>query len=262
MEIVCMTDVNILVRGQSNALLFVEQGGATVLEHALEAKLGVQVNVLASWDDAQGLNTINSATAFMDWSKDGETSGLVNYVAGLPAELRDNPTVTLWMHNEYDQQGSATADAWSSAVQADAQLVRGVLGQDASTTPYVFTYVPYPYGGNAGAIQDGMAKLSADPNFDATYVDSLAGAQMDRDGQPGGSHMNAADAEMAGQRLADGMAGLVGQLAGLPPDALAAAAGPTQDAASGAPGAASAVDWNLLAAEVTANFVATGHWFL
>lgn len=267
-----MSDVNVLVRGQSNALLFVDRGGAELLERTLEAVLGTNVNILARWGDAGGRNTINSATAFTDWDTGGQTAGLVSYLKSLPAELRDNPTITLWMHNEYDQQRAFTAADWMAEVQADAALVRAALGQGAATTPYVFTSVPYPFGQNWGAIEEGIARLAADPAFNARFVPSLQGAAMDGDGFAGSSHMGGADALMAASRLAAGMAGLLKPLAAGGETAAPAAAPVMAPAAASAPPAApepaaapeapAAPDWNAIAAEVMANHHATAEWFL
>ena len=210
-----MAGVNILLRGQSNALHFADYGGAARLEAELEASLpGVDVHLLYAWgDDA---STIHSGTAFMDWDTGGQQASLLAFVDGLSADLKDNPTATLWMHNEYEQQGSASAAQWMAAVREDAELVRDALGQDASTTPYEFTYVPYNYGGNWRAIQDGMRGLAADASFNAsTSLDAMDGIAMDGDGYPGSSHMGWGDAQTVGARLADAMADTVAELAGM-----------------------------------------------
>ncbi len=210
------TDVNILIRGQSNALLFVADGGARELEKQLEASLpGVNVNIIQHYGDKN--STIYSGTAFLKWDTDGQQQGLLNYVKAQPADLKDNPTVTLWMHNEYDgNTGGVTTANWVSEVKTDAALVRSALGQDASTTPYVFTYVPYNYAqGNSPAnIQAGMRQLSADPSFNASF-DSTAmkGLTMDGDGYAHSSHMGQADAMLVADRLAADMKGLVADLA-------------------------------------------------
>lgn len=58
-----MVDLNVLVRGQSNALLFVDYGGAAVMESEAERILGpgADVHVIADWP-----GTIWSGTAFLD----------------------------------------------------------------------------------------------------------------------------------------------------------------------------------------------------
>jgi hypothetical protein len=210
------TDVNVLIRGQSNALLFVAGGGASTLEHQLEAKLGdVNVHILAQYyeDDS----TIYSGTAFLDWDTDGEQQGLINFLKAQSADIKDNPTVTLWMHNEYDSNTyGVTTDHWVSEVTEDAVLVRSALAQDSATTPYVFTYVPYNYtqGNSPEAIQAGMQELSADSRFNASYADTaMEGIAMDGDGYSNSSHMGSTDAITIGERLADWMADTVSALA-------------------------------------------------
>ena len=64
-------DLNVLVRGQSNAQRFVGYGGAAALEQGLEARLpGVDIHMLYQADAEPG--TIWSATAFMDWDTGGQ----------------------------------------------------------------------------------------------------------------------------------------------------------------------------------------------
>jgi len=187
-------DLNVLVRGQSNAFLFADRGGAAALEQGLEARLGVDVHMLYQWDT--NTSTIFSGTAFMDWDTDGEQASLLRFVNGLPADLKDNPTNTLWLHNEYDQMNAElTTSAWLGEVRVDAAMVRGALGQNASTTPYTFVPIRYPYGGNFGAIGDGMAALDADPTFNADI--SWAAWSLAMNGGPeagnNSSHMGNAD---------------------------------------------------------------------
>ena len=209
------TDVNLLIRGQSNALLFVADGGAASLEKQIEARLpGVDIHILASY--GQSDSTIHAGTAFLDWDTDGEQQSLLNVLKAEPADIRDNPTVTLWMHNEYDgNTPGVTTAQWVSEVTADAALVRSALGQGSATTPYVFTYVPYNYvkGDSWQQIQTGMNQLSADAGFNATF-DSAAmdGLAMDGDGYANSSHMGVADAYKVADQLAATMAETVGGL--------------------------------------------------
>ena len=139
-------DLNVLIRGQSNALLFADRGGAAALEKGLEERLGVDVHLLAEWGTDS--STIHSGTAFMGWDTDGRQASLLRYVDELPADIKDNPTATVWMHNEYDQNGSFGTQESLREVRADADLVRGALGQGAETTPYTFVPIRYPWGDN------------------------------------------------------------------------------------------------------------------
>lgn len=198
-----MQDINLLVRGQSNALLFADRGGASALERGLEQALGADVHIIAEYGTST--STIHSATAFMDWAEDGQQRSLLRHIEGLAPEVKDNPTVTLWMHNEYDQALSFSAEDWAAAVREDAALVRGALGQEADTTPYVFEWVSYPWGRNGSAIREGMQSLIDDPAFNASMGDSTRGLAMDGDGFAGSSHMGDADVRLVGQRLAESL---------------------------------------------------------
>ncbi len=211
------TEVNLLIRGQSNAWLFVSNGGAAQLERQLEASMpDVDIKILAKYDgDA---NTIYSATAFLNWDTGGQQQGLLDFLEAEPAGIQDNPTLTVWMHNEYDSNtNGVTTSHWVSEVQADATLVRAALGQGAATTPYVFTYVPYNYtqGNSAEAIQAGMRQLSADGSFNASFAtEAMTGIAMDGDGYANSSHMGWADAILVADRLAVTMADTIANLAG------------------------------------------------
>ena len=206
-------DLNVLIRGQSNALLFADRGGAWALERGLEARLGVDVHLLYQW--GTDTSTIWSDTAFMDWDTGGQRASLLRFVDGLPAGLKDNPTAVLWMHNEADQKnGGLTADAWLGEVRIDASMLRDALGQGAATTPYTFVPIRYPYGGNFDAIGNGMATLDADPAFNADISWAAWPLSMDGDGAPNGSHMGNADAVRLGGDLAASMAETLRPLAG------------------------------------------------
>lgn len=54
-------DLNVLVRGQSNALLFADRSGAAALERGLEARLGADVHLLYKWGTDS--STIHNGTA-------------------------------------------------------------------------------------------------------------------------------------------------------------------------------------------------------
>jgi len=200
-------DLNVLVRGQSNALLFADRGGAAALERGLEARLGAGVDVHMLYQWGTNTSTIHSGTAFMSWDTDGQQASMLRYVDELPADIKDNPTAVVWMHNEYDQGDSAlTTDAWLHEVRVDAEMLRDALGQGAETTPYTFVPIRYPYGGNWGAIGDGMAALDADASFNASINWDAGSLTMDGDGYPDSSHMGDADAVWLGGKLAEGMA--------------------------------------------------------
>ncbi len=198
-------DLNVLIRGQSNALLFVDRGGAAALEKGLEERLGVDVHLLAEWGSDS--STIHSGTAFMSWDTEGQQASMLRYVNELPADIKDNPTAVVWMHNEYDQgDWQLTTDAWLNEVRVDADMLRDALGQGAETTPYTFVPIRYPYGGNWNAIGDGMAALDADGSFNASINWDAGSLTMDGDGYANSSHMGNGDAVWLGGKLAEGMA--------------------------------------------------------
>lgn len=239
-------DLNSLVRGQSNAeLLALNFGGSAKLKQAVEALLGFdgvqnQVHILAGPLSASdnSATTIQGATGFLgDWLKavngdwrQGWTTGtveqrLLNYVQGLSADLRDNPTTVLWLHNETDsltlqhdiQNGSLTtasaAAMWESAVRYDAALLRAAFGNSALDMPYDFvSAIPYRSYAPDGlqAIRAVMEKLAADAGFNATIAARALDLDMSFDNldanaataEYGGGHMSAGDAALVIQRAA------------------------------------------------------------
>lgn len=200
--------VNLLLRGQSNAQIFAGNGIYTV-EQQLEAQFGVKVNILAEY--GTDTSTIHPATAFLDWDTDGEQASLIRYLEAQPADVRDNPTITVWMHNEYEQKGSASEDQWLNEVRADAALVRGVLNQSAETTPYVFVPVPYNYGQNWEWLK-GMEALASDPSFNATMSDAFTGTVMDGDGYANSSHMGEGDVSLVAAALSRSLSPVLSHL--------------------------------------------------
>lgn len=216
-------DVNLLVRGQSNALLFVQWGGVWVMRSRVASALGIaeeRIHVIADWDHPDGANTINSGTSFLDdWMKPDLTSGrledgLLARIRAMSSVERARPTVIFWMHNEYDGQiDGLTEERWTSAVRADAALVRDALGQPATRTPYAFTFLPYGYasGDSPAQIKRGQANLAADPSFHATVLPDVPQAAM---GDP--SHMSDEGSDLAGEAVAPRMVDVVRPLLGGP----------------------------------------------
>jgi uncharacterized protein YkwD len=225
-----MKTVNVLLRGQSNALLFADRGGLARLESDLEAQTGASIRTFATWGQPGDLNTINSATAFTTWDTGGQEAGLLRYLDGLTAAVKADPTAVVWMHNEYDGQiAGLTKETWISEVKADMASVRAELGAE---TPYVFVPIAYNYGDSA-KIAGWMAELAADPANNAVVMDVARGSDvtMSGDGWAGSSHMSDADAKLIGAKLADAMEGLVEDLAaGAPETAEGTAGQPVSDA--------------------------------
>jgi hypothetical protein len=190
-------DMNILLRGQSNALLMADRGGLARLRSNLQTATGKNIYTFASWGTTTG-NTINSGSAFMDWEGNGMQTSFLQYINSLTAAQKARPTLTLWMHNEYEQKNMAlTAQPYADAIRSDAVKVRNALGQPASKTPYLFASIRYNYGNNWQTVYDGWAILKNDPSFNA-YITHESGKVpdiiMDGDGYPNSSHMGDGDA--------------------------------------------------------------------
>jgi len=180
----------------------------------LEASLHVKVNIIAAENQ-----TMFSATKFMDWDTGGQQSKMMTYLNGLPADQKDNETITIWMHNEYDQKTAGLLpDDWVKEVKADATLERDALDhQTANSTPYLFVPIRYPYGDSFPAIKAGMDKLSADPSFHSAVSMDAYGSNISMAGGPetgpNGSHMTGADANTIGHALANDVAALYHSIA-------------------------------------------------
>lgn len=230
-------NLNVIMRGQSNAILAMENDG-----WAGSGALPAEVCRLLGFDGAADTVSLvhdrfdrNASTAFGgsaligDWlvAKDGDwrqgwtnafdETSLLNKVGGLPADRRDDPTATLWLHSENDSKRSdLTAEEWTSALRHDAGAVRAALGQGAATTPYLFvSAMPY-WGTEQGhdAIRLGMEQLARDASFNGAIAaraqdtdianDDLDGNWTTRD--YGGPHMDPADGMQTLMRAARAIA--------------------------------------------------------
>ncbi|WP_431270387.1 hypothetical protein [Dankookia sp. P2] len=178
------------------------------------------VTLRFEWQSATGANTAVGGTALIgDWltpvDANGQTSwqtgtleqGLLTYIANLPAATKADPTIVLWLHNEYDSNNaSLTAATWESAVRYDASLVRAAFG---SNVPYVFVEpIPYVVGTDAGAqaIRVGMTNLAADASFNAHLTAENDDLDMNAVVFGAGGHMNTADAAIVADRAARSIA--------------------------------------------------------
>lgn len=227
-------DLNVVVRGQSNAFLLVsdDQGsvGSRALLDEVQRLLGFDgINDRVLLDDwwQPGQNTIFGATAFIgEWvARDANGAWQPQqYEQALLRNVSQNQpaaeTAIVWLHNEYDgvYYPNLTAAEWESAVRADAALVRGALGTDAASSPYVFvSAIPFPTA-NENALQTiraAMEKLEADPGFNADVGARALDVDMTfkfpfetalTDYTYGLSHISAQDAAAIGQRLARSLA--------------------------------------------------------
>ena len=231
------TELNILLRGQSNSQFFQNYGGMAGVKAAVEAWLGFdgihdKVNLIGNVDpDANGNATTFGGTSFLpngvseSWlasSEPGSTGpftagrlerSMLAHIASLPADVRAAPTATLWMHDEGDAfWPGQTAESWEAGVRYDASLVRAALGQGASTTPYLFTSViPFDpdYGRSMQAIKVGMEALTADRTFNAAIATHTGDLNMDNpingftDGRVffGGPHVDQTDVDTLAERI-------------------------------------------------------------
>ncbi|MBD0270361.1 MAG: hypothetical protein ICV73_00405 [Acetobacteraceae bacterium] len=225
-------NLNVLLRGQSNAEAFgTVSGGALLaaLARDVERLLGFDgatdtVSVLFAADTADGANTVVGGTGFLtewvgqraaDW-RDGWYAksleqGLLDFVGRLPAEQRDDPTAVLWFHSEFDsQRGGLTAAEWESAVRYDAALLRATFGQQADTVPYLFVSA-HPYSvwwgrdSDTGhqAIRQGMENLAADRAFNADIAARLLDTDINGDDPTdyGDQHLSPSDLALAEGRI-------------------------------------------------------------
>ena len=226
-------DLNVVVRGQSNAFLMVsadlDGAGGRTLTAEVERLLGFDgVTDRVTLDDWWQPNqvTVFGATAFIgDWvARDAAGAWQpLQYEQSLLRNVSQNPPATetaiVWLHNEYDSLNTGlTAADWMSAVRADAAWVRGSLGVEAARSPYVFvSAIPFVTGdaGANQAIRAGMEALEADPAFGAVVGARALDLDMAfkfpfeallTDYTYGLSHISAQDAVTIGDRLARSLA--------------------------------------------------------
>ena len=209
-------DVNILLRGQSNALIFADSGAAQALADKLSAATGATVHLIDSYG-SNGDNTIYSGTEFLTQWMNGTQAGdleqsLLNYVRNQSADIKDNPTLELWMHNESDQKNSSnfSGDWWKTVYEANHAMVEQAFGHSVTTE-----FVPIRYNwGNIDPIVDGMKAAVADGQSAGIDWSAYDLAKMDWSGTPNTEHMSANDAYVIADALAKDLAPLVSALAG------------------------------------------------
>ncbi|MCB4821869.1 hypothetical protein LHA35_09010, partial [Roseicella sp. GB24] len=224
-------NLNVLLRGQSNAVILgwlTDANNTKAIAAEVQRLLGFDgvtdtVTLLFEWSDPGGRNTAVGGTALIgDWltrtTVDGQPSwqvntlekGLLDYIGALSSGQRDDPTVVLWLHSEYDSDGrhpDLTAAIWESAVRYDAGLVRAAFG--SNDIPYIFVEpIPYVSGTNAGtqAIRLGMENLVADNSFNARLTAANDDLIMNAEWFGAGGHMAQSDAELVAGRAARSIA--------------------------------------------------------
>ena len=223
-------ELQILIRGQSNAILFAEGNewaGISRLTAEVQRLLGFDgvsdtVSVLYA-QGAEQRGTAHGGTAFLgEWMQPNPGDGWqpASLGAGLlrSASELDSPTATatavLWLHSEYDsRRADLTVGEWTAAVRQDAALLRSALGGDAASIPYHFVSAhPYADGTPEGhqAIRMGMETLAADRAFHARVAAralDIDASLDDRDGDwrtidYGGAHITPGDALLIADRAA------------------------------------------------------------
>ncbi len=229
--------INVLIRGQSNAVLFATPANLVALRRQLEILLGYDgvhqtVTILGSEGRTMWSRTALIPSASLPratptwfdpapggtWQPGALDAAFLAFIKSLPAPIRAAPTATLWLHNESDSCSLAlTADLWARAVRHAMAEERAGLGQPAATTPVGFIYVPFNFapgvaeqtGGpiRAQAIKQVFQDLAADTPFNA-FVAAQAG-DTNMNGTTaffGGLHMSAADGAQLVARMAASLA--------------------------------------------------------
>ena len=242
--------LNIVLRGQSNASLLLTDGAASAIQTQVANYLGFSgtsntINLIATEYQPNGNNTINSGTSFLTqwltavngnwqngWTNKTLETGFINELNSLPAAEKAAPTAILFVHNEYDSANPLVTPAeFQSAVQYEATQVRSVLGQTAATTPYMFVDIPYGEGTDTGnqAIKQAEQTLAATAGFNGAIAARANDLDMNWNlpvsqimAYYGDGHMSPADASSLVVRVARSIADQFSQYA-LPgsPEALA-----------------------------------------
>ena len=228
-------ELNILLRGQSNAQLMGEyNGGAQAMAAKVESLLGfdgvtdrVSLDFSSRSDTA---NTVFSGTSFLTqwlkakggdwqngWTVDELEQSLLTYVGNLTAAQKAEPTAVVWLHSEYDSSDAGLSPAeFASAVRFDAALVRAAFGQPATSLPYLFvSAIPYSEGSDEGhqAIRTAMEALAADPAFNGRIAARALDTDMnfqdvtgDGVNDYGGPHQSNEDGVQTAERIAASLA--------------------------------------------------------
>ena len=185
-----VTQINVVIRGQSNTEQFTYFGFNEVLKRSIEKLLGFdgvneKVNVIANGSTEHGgtsmikdwLHPIDG-NYLNGWEAASPELELLSCLGKLSAEQKSAPTVIVSLDNETDSfQSDLTLPEWESAFRYEAGLVRAVLGQDASSAPYMFVNaIPFISEGRAyqptqnQTIRVGQQDLINDKSFNASYA--------------------------------------------------------------------------------------------
>jgi hypothetical protein len=212
--------LNVLVRGQSNALLFVDRGGVWTFRDRLAALTGREVHMHFAWGQNQA-NTIHSGTGWIhEWMNGLAAGNLENdflmFLNGMSPAAKAAPFVEIWMHNEYDQGADITAANYAALHRAERPMCLQALGLTAANHLRVFVPVRYGFGSNFESIKNGMESLAADASFNARMSWAAYGARMDGGPVPE-AHFGDQDTHDVGWALANELAPLFKQVVTPPP---------------------------------------------
>jgi beta-glucanase (GH16 family) len=229
--------VNVLVRGQSNAIYLMEGGnwaGLSKLQQEIQRLLGFdgvkqQVNIVFDRYDAASSTAFGGTSLIGDWlspkngdwkqgwTANSQEKSLLAEIGQLSAAQKAQPAAVVWLHSEYDStRSNLTPEEWMSAVRHDAGLVRQAWGKSAADLPYLFVDA-HPYWGTEQghqAIRQGMERLSKDGSFNADVAARALDLDLDRDNMDGnsftreygGPHISDSDALILAGRIARSVA--------------------------------------------------------
>lgn len=216
--------VNIVVRGQSNAIQTIESGGwvgQRELRNELMRLLGLdpardKINIIY---DRDGDNTTAiGGTAFLgDWVKPKAGSwnngfelntGSANLIRKLEQTVatNDHPTVVVWLHNETDsKQLTIDPSLWEAAVRWESEYIRAAAGRTSDDMPYLFVSA-IPHDGYAFSNQ--RIRVAQEELIENGF-NGWIGARVndiDKNGDNasiyGGPHVSVSDSILIAQRIA------------------------------------------------------------
>ncbi len=216
--------LDILLRGQSNAFLLAANTGQDIARE-VQYLLGFdgssnQVWVQANWSTPGAATLVASTSLVGDWLTQGSNGqwqptaleqGLLTFAS---QHQGTTSTAVVWLHNEYDSfNPNLDAATWTSAVRADAGLLRQALGQGVAQSPYMFvSAIPFEGAIDATeqAIRAGMEQLAADPGFNAAIAARAQDSDMTfrfpaegPNSHPfGGDHFSGEDVSLLAHRVA------------------------------------------------------------
>lgn len=225
------TEINILLRGQSNLILLAENQswvGTNTLRNEVGRLLGFdpatdKINIIYDRFGEDGATTAIGGTAFLrdwispiggDYRNGWEVgTGTRQLLAAVDQTLTQdaNPTAVVWLHNETDSLWNAngqqvSVESWISGVRWEADLVRAAAGRSAAEMPYFFVSA-IPYWGRPELNQQiriAMEQLAADPAFVASI--GARATDLNKNGDNpnsyNGPHISALDGIEIAKRLA------------------------------------------------------------